>query len=163
MIAKTKTDDLRRRELAMIHMAAKKLFGDVSRGGDSRADYEDWLERRTERRASGKIVKAGKRSAGKLTANERATLVAYIREGGLIPERGRGGTGPDRPSSAQWGRIAALSRKMGWRGLEDERLRGFVRRTAKVDNPRFISRAQATKVISGLEKWVKSGGGDALP
>lgn len=136
-------------DLAMIHMAAKRLFGDVSKGSDTRDAYEDWLERHT-----------GKRSAGKLSAVERIELVKMLRREGLLPDRGRGGAGPtasgdDRPTSAQWAKIGGLARSMGWNGLEDEALRAFVRRTAKVSSPRFISRAQASQVILGLEEWLR--------
>jgi hypothetical protein len=45
---------------------------------------------------------------------------------------------------------------MGWgKGLEDQRLRSFVERTAKVQSTRFITRAQASKIITGLEQWVR--------
>ncbi len=133
----TKTSPKRRNnDLAMIHIAAKRLFGDVSKGGDGRDTYEDWLERHT-----------GKRSAGKLTAPERIELIKQLRRDGLIPERARGGIGQakdgaERPTSAQWAKIGGLARSMGWeKGLEDARLRTFV--------------AQASLVITGLEKWVR--------
>ncbi|PIE09006.1 MAG: hypothetical protein CSA73_00785 [Rhodobacterales bacterium] len=147
----TKTRPKRRNnDLAMIHIAAKRLFGDVSKGGDGRDAYENWLERHT-----------GKRSAGKLTAPERIELIKRLRRDGLIPERARGGIGQakdgaERPTSAQWAKIGGLARSMGWeKGLEDARLRTFVKRTAKVHSTRFITRAQASLVITGLEKWVR--------
>lgn len=144
-----KQSSKRRADLAMIHMAGKRLFGDVSKGGDGREDYEAWLEKLT-----------GKRSSGALNEAERAAAVRVLRREGLLPNRARGGVGrgvegQDRPTSAQWGRIAGLARSLGWSdGLEDNRLRAFVKRTAKVENPRFITRAQASKVINGLEVWV---------
>lgn len=136
-------------DMAIIHMAAKRLFGDVSRGGDGRAEYEDWLHRLT-----------GKRSAGKLTLDERIALIGRLRKDGLVPDRGRGGTGrtaggADRPTSAQWAKIGALSQAMGWRGLEDAALKSFVSRTAKVEGTRFLTRTQASAVILGLEEWVR--------
>lgn len=145
-----KTSPQRRNaDLATIHMGAKRLFGDVSKGGDGRDGYEDWLERHT-----------GKRSAGKLTTDQRIDLIKMMRKEGLVPDRKLGGTGPtasgqERPTSAQWAKIAVLGRSMGWaKGLEDERLRSFVKRTAKVSSTRFLSRVQASKVITGLENWV---------
>lgn len=144
-------------DLAMIHIAAKRLFGDVSRGGDGREAYEDWLELRT-----------GKRSAGKLTTKERIALVKQMRKDGLIPERQRGGigqtaAGAERPTSAQWAKIGGLARSIGWeKGLEDERLRSFVKRTAKVSSARFLSRTGASKVIMGLENWTRQGADDAM-
>lgn len=60
----------------------------------------------------------------------------------------------DRPSRSQLGEIERLALAFGWvDGLDDGRLAGFVRRTARVDSPRFLTRAQATSVISGLRKW----------
>lgn len=148
MAAKPAPNARRNGDLAMIHMAAKHLFGDTSRNGAGRADYEDWLEKRT-----------GKRSASKLTTDERIFLVKALRRDGLIPESGRGGAGrsvagDDRPTSAQWAKIGGLSRSMGWKGLEDPALKAFVTRTAKVSSTRFLTRAQASAVILGLEEWV---------
>lgn len=140
----------RKADLALIHMTGKALFGDVSRGGLGREEYEDWLE-----------VRTGKRSAADLDTGERIALLKAIRREGLLPERSRGGRGPtrdgrDRPTTQQWAKIAALGRSMGWQGgLEDKRLHGFVTRTVKVASPRFITRAQATAVITGLEAWAR--------
>lgn len=152
-----KTNDPRRRaDLATIHMAGKAQFGDVSRDGLGRDDYEDWLEGLT-----------GKRSAGKLTRDERITLVKHIRKQKMLPERPRkasaaqGGfgqttTGQNRPTKAQWNMIGGLARDLGWdQGLEDYRLRNFVKRTAKVSVPKFMTRKDASKVILGLEEWVR--------
>lgn len=158
MSAAKKTSPNRRNgDLAMIHIAAKRLFGDVSKSSDNREAYEDWLQKHT-----------GKRSAGKLTTNERIELIKVLRREKLIPDRRQGGAGQakdgsDRPTSAQWNKIGGLARAMGWNGLEDQRLRNFVERTAKVTSTRFITRQQATKVISGLEVWVhqKEGGDHA--
>lgn len=139
----------RNADLATIHIGAKALFGDVSKGGDGRDEYEAWLERHT-----------GKRSAGKLTTGQRIELIKMMRKDGLIPDRTPGGKGPtasgeERPTSSQWAKMAAIGRSIGWDdGLEDERLRSFVKRTAKVSSTRFLSRTQASKVIIGLENWV---------
>ncbi len=140
----------RNSDLAMIHIAAKRLFGDVSKGSDGRDAYEDWLELHT-----------GKRSSSKLTTPERIELIKKLRRDGLIPERERGGVGTaadgaERPTPAQWAKLGGLARSMGWeKGLEDARLRSFVTRTAKVHSTRFITRNQASKVIMGLEEWVR--------
>ncbi len=161
-MTQTKASPKRRNsDLAMIHMAAKRLFGDVSKGSDGREDYEDWLEEQT--RSDGK---EGKRSAGKLTTPERIALIKTLRRKGLIPERGRGGAGEDRPTSAQWGKIGGLARSMGWdKGLEDARLQAFVKRTTKTSSTRFLNRTQASKLITGLEEWVRQrseGADDAM-
>lgn len=58
---------------------------------------------------------------------------------------------------------------MGWeKGLEDARLQGYVQRTAKVANSRFLTRQKASDCIVGLEHWVaqrnaQQGPADALP
>lgn len=147
----TKTSPKRRAaDLAMIHIAAKRLFGDVSKGSPEREAYEDWLERLT-----------GKRSAGKLTTPERIELIKRLRRDSLIPEASRGGIGQtaggeERPTSAQWNKIGGLARSMGWEGgLEDKSLKKFVIRTAKVSSTRFLSRRQASQIILGLEEWVR--------
>lgn len=150
-MTKPKTSPERRKsDLAMIHIGAKRLFGDVSKGADGREAYEDWLELHT-----------GKRSAGKLTTGERIDLIKMMRKEGLIPDRNQGGygqtaSGEERPTAAQWRKIAALARTLGWeQGLEDARLRSFVERTAKISSSRFLNRSQATQVITGLEWWVR--------
>ncbi|MEM6727838.1 MAG: regulatory protein GemA [Pseudomonadota bacterium] len=153
-MADAKTSKSRRNaDLAAIHMGGKRTFGDVSKGGDGREAYEDFL-----------YVHTGKRSAGKLTTRERIDLLRTMRRHGMLPDRapggpGRGVAGDDRPTSAQWAKLAALGRSLGWeKGLEDERLRGFVIRTAKVSSTRFLTRAGATQVITGLEQWAREQG-----
>lgn len=152
MAAKRAQNPRRNGDLAMIHMAAKRLFGETSPGSDGRDAYENWLERHT-----------GKRSAGRLTKDERIAFVKLLRREGLIPESGRGGTGrtaagADRPTSSQWAKIGGLSRSMGWNGLEDPALKAFVTRTAKVASTRFLTRQQASAVILGLEEWLRQRG-----
>lgn len=66
----------------------------------------------------------------------------------------RGGAGWGRPTDTQWAEIERLALRMGWSGLDDEALRGFVRRTCEVEDARFITRGQATAIISGLRRWV---------
>jgi len=62
--------------------------------------------------------------------------------------------GEERPTSAQWAKIAAVGAAIGWQdGLEDERLRSFVKRTAKVSSTKFLEPHKASKVIMGLENW----------
>ena len=68
------------------------------------------------------------------------------------PPRGSAGWG--RPTDTQWAEIERLALRMGWSGLDDGALRGFVRRTCEVEDARFITRGQATAVISGLRRWL---------
>lgn len=151
-------DPRRNADLATIHITAKTLFGDVSKGGDGRDDYEAWMTRRT-----------GKASAGKLTRQERIDLIAALRKEGLVPDgRGKGGrgetvAGEERPTRAQWGRIGGLARGLGWDGgLEDPRLKAFVKRTAKLSSTRFLTKVDATSIILGLQKMAAGGQDDAM-
>jgi hypothetical protein len=66
----------------------------------------------------------------------------------------KGGAGWGRPTDTQWAEIERLALRMGWSGLDDGALRGFVRRTCDVADARFLTRAQATAVILGLRRWV---------
>lgn len=69
----------------------------------------------------------------------------------------RGGTGWGRPTEAQLATIERLAVAMD---LSDAALTGFVRRTTHVDDVRFLTRAQASQVITGLERWATSRGAD---
>jgi hypothetical protein len=144
-ILEQSNDPHRRSDLAKIHMTAKALFGDVSKGGLGRSDYEDWLEKYT-----------GKRSAAHLSKTARFAFLKRLRREGIVPaKKAQGGKGADRPTSSQWAYIAKLARELGWQdGLEDARLQGFVERTAKISSARFLKRSDATKVINGLEVWL---------
>ena len=142
----------RNKQLAAIHIAAARLFGDVSKKGEGRELYEDWLERL-----------GGVRSAGLLDDAGRKAVIAHLRAQNLLPERkfkstggaGLSASGEARPTRRQWNKIGGMARDMGWdEGLEDARLAGFVKRTAKVDLVRFLTRRQASQVIVGLERWL---------
>lgn len=151
MPAASKSSPRRNADLAMIHMAGKTLFGDVSKGGDGRTDYEAWLKNKT-----------GKSSAGKLTTPERIELIKSLRRDGLIKDRapagrGRTASGELRPTPDQWARIAQLSKRVGMGAdLRCSRIQAFIEKTAKVQSARFITRTQASDVIVGLERWEKS-------
>lgn len=67
----------------------------------------------------------------------------------------RNGLRADRPTNSQWAALERWAERIGWGGLDDERLRGFVRRTAGVSDVRFLTRAQATQVITGLKRWAQ--------
>lgn len=72
----------------------------------------------------------------------------------------RGGVGFGRPTQGQIAEIERLALAMGWSGLDDGALRGFIRRTCAVDDLRFMTKAQATGVITGLRRWKESRKGD---
>ncbi|MEW5885533.1 MAG: phage protein GemA/Gp16 family protein [Pseudomonadota bacterium] len=67
----------------------------------------------------------------------------------------KSGTGWMRPTPQQVAEVERLALAMGWfGGLDDEALRGFVRRTCAVDDVRFVTRLQATALIAGLRRWL---------
>ena len=58
------------------------------------------------------------------------------------------------PTRWQLATIERLAFDHGWDGgLDDPKLAAFVRRTAKTDNPRWLTRSMASAVISGLRRW----------
>lgn len=87
-------------------------------------------------------------------------MLAHWRGRGVLPYPARGGGGQgggERPSALQWRELERLAQAMGWPlGLEDEGLRGFVRRTTGLDGTRFLSARQASAVITGLRRWLAS-------
>lgn len=122
--------------LARYHVLAKKQFGQDE---ETRRAH---LERHT-----------GQRSAADCTD---AQLTAVANAMAAEQDSAIGGIGLDRPTKPQWARLAALSRARGWDGLDDARLKGFIRRTAKVAAARFLTRELISKVIMGLENWADS-------
>lgn len=126
----------RRNLLAQIHLGAKRL-------GLSEDQYRGWLEQST-----------GKRSCRDLNDKQLAHLAAALRKHGAADGGQRGGTSIDRPTDKQWDKLAAMSRRMGWNGLEDSRLATFVKRVVKVEAPRFLTRQQMSHVLVGLERWM---------
>lgn len=77
---------------------------------------------------------------------------------GIPGQMPRGGIRLDRPTPSQLAALERLALAMGWDGLDDARVAGFVRRTATVDNIRFLSRANATACIAGLTRWARQRG-----
>lgn len=132
------TATTRRTLLAMIHAARRTLALDEDA-------YRGLLERLT-----------GKRSCRDLNGAELQRVVDHFRADGAIPERSHspypGGSGEldDRPTDTQWGTINFLAAEAGYTGLDDPRFADFLRRTAHVDSARFLDRARASDVISGL-------------
>jgi hypothetical protein len=58
-----------------------------------------------------------------------------------------------RPTQRQWAMLDELARRMGWEGVRDERLRGFVARTTSCHAPEALTRRQASTCITGLLRW----------
>lgn len=129
---------------AMVHMGAKRM-------GMDEQTRRAWMEKHT-----------GKRSCTDCTDAEMARLCDLLRAAGALDD-GRplgkadtGGKGFDRPTRAQWIKLKVLCEQRGWHGgIDDPAFAAFVRRIAKVDNPRFLTRTGVRAVIIGLEKWIE--------
>ena len=53
-------------------------------------------------------------------------------------------------------KLKVLCKKRGWPdGIDDPGFSTFVRRVAKVDNPRFLTKNGVRAVILGLERWIE--------
>ncbi len=132
------TSSTRRALLAMIHAARRALALDDE-------SYRALLERLT-----------GKRSCSDMTYQELQLVVDHFRVQGAIEQRAGahfpGGSGEfdNRPTSAQMGTIERLASAAGYASLDDSRFTRFLLRTAQVDSIRFLHRARASRVISGL-------------
>ena len=132
-------NDARRKLLALAHMAAARLGLD-----------ED--ERRDVQREVGGAASCRDMSDASL----RKLLWHYKRLGADIFVPGPATAElKNRPTAAQMREIERLSFAMGWDGLEDARLSGFVKRTARVEAARFLTRRGATRVILGLSAWLR--------
>ncbi|WP_205617301.1 regulatory protein GemA [Pelomicrobium methylotrophicum] len=132
-------DARRRRLIAQAHLAAKQA-GCV--------DEED-------RRAVQRIV-TGKSSCLDMTVAELVRLIDHWGKLGAqvrasAPEAAQA---PGMVTRWQLATIERLAWEMGWDdGLEDARLVAFLRRTARVDAARWLTREAASSVISGLSRW----------
>lgn len=128
--------------IAMVHIAKARMNMDDE-------TYRDWLDKNT-----------GKRSSAALTVAQLLALVKTLRDGGYLeepPVRAKviAGKGANRPTQAQWNTARGLVKKIGLDGeLDGEAFASFVRRVAKVDSPRFLTRATMAHVLIGLEKWL---------
>ncbi|EBQ9987694.1 hypothetical protein DSF30_13725 [Salmonella enterica subsp. enterica serovar Oranienburg] len=58
-----------------------------------------------------------------------------------------------RPTPRQWAMLNELALRMGWSGVRDERLRGFMARTTACTAPEALTRRQASACITGLLRW----------
>jgi len=135
----TVMDARRKRLIAQAHLAAKQA-GCV--------DDED-------RRAVQMMV-TGKASCSDMTVAELVRLIDHWRAAGAdvrasAPECARA---PGMVTRWQLATIERLAWALGWSGLEDPRLRTFVKRTAKVDSLQWLTRPAASDVINGLRRWL---------
>ncbi|MDD3938024.1 regulatory protein GemA [Rhodoferax sp.] len=93
-----------------------------------------------------------------------AQLVAWCwelkRRGAVIgiPVPAQVANHPMGPTDWQLVSIERAAVALGFdKGWADGRLRAFCARTVGVDAPQFLSRADATKVLTGLHRWQASG------
>lgn len=135
--------------LGRVHQGTARLFG-----REDRAAHEAFV-----------LAHTGKRSCRDCTAAELRDLIRALIDRGALAARAHrvtppaairqpGGLGPDRPTPRQWAFILDLAKARGWdEGLEDPRLSAFIRRTVFVDALRFLTREDASQVITGLKRW----------
>jgi hypothetical protein len=130
----------------LVHKGALMKFGCLPRDEQDVA-YRDWLAMRT-----------GQRSCKGLTEWQLAALVRELKQDGSLVDYRPGGTAPNRPTDAQWRKLAALCRALNWpSGLDDPALDTFCQRTVHVSNARFLTKPLISQVITGLEKWIAGG------
>lgn len=128
---------------ALIHMGAARL------GYADEADYRGWL-----------LELIGRCSLKECNDAELASIATTLRACGALenpriaPVQGGKGNG-ERPSRAQWARADSLCRQLGLSGCDDPGFAAFVQRTARLDHPRFLTKATMSKVLTGLERWLK--------
>lgn len=131
------------RLLGMIHVAVKHLAWDDG-------VYRAWLEKQT-----------GHASCKDCSDRQLSLVADLLRDMGaldkLAPVKGTGGSGPDRPTQAQWRCVVKLSKDCGLSGsLEDPGLATLCNRVAKIANPRFLDRHGVHALITALERWAAS-------
>lgn len=104
----------------------------------------------------------GKPSCRDMTENQLKQVAWHLKRLGAdigIPGQPlRGGNRWDRPTRPQLTEIERLALRFGWeQGLDDPSLLAFIQRTAKVDAVRFLTKRQASDVITGLRRWANQG------
>lgn len=104
---------------------------------------------------------AGKESLKDFTDAELLAWCWQLKEWGAnigIPLlHGAPAVSRDRPTRAQWATIERLAAAIG---IEKAALAAFVRRTTGLDDPRFMTRRDASYIISGLTRWAQGRGID---
>lgn len=91
-------------------------------------DYRAWLKKRT-----------GRESCDDLTDAELAALCDWL-----------------KGTPAQFRKVYALAREIGFTGFDDPGFRTFTERITKETEPRLLSRLQLIYLIAGLQNWLKS-------
>jgi hypothetical protein len=130
----------------LIHKGAGVKFGCLPADERDTA-YRDWL-----------LMRTGQRSCKGLTDAQMSALVSELKRDGYLSDYRPGGKAPERPTDAQWRKLAALCKARGWQGgLDDHALDAFCQRTTHVAKARFLTKPLISKVITGLERWIEGG------
>lgn len=129
---------MRNKHISMVHIAKHKL-------GLNDETYRAWLLKNT-----------GKSSCKDLSDHELTVLVSALRSNGALddaPFNAHTVRAADKPTPAQWGKMETLARQIGFDDVISPPFCNWVKNTAKVDNPRFLSKQGISDVIAGLERW----------
>jgi hypothetical protein len=131
--------DQRKTLLGLAHKAAKQLAWD-----------EDF--RREQQQAI-----TGKYSCKDMSDAQLRRWLYHLKKLGaniFVPSPDTTGGDADRPTANQLAEIEKLSAEKGFNaGLDDPGLIKFIHHTARVSHPRFLTRKQASQVITGLRNW----------
>ncbi|MBE8578628.1 regulatory protein GemA [Vibrio sp. OPT18] len=136
----------RKGHYAMIHKGVNALLKERM-GYTDDDEYRNYL-----------AMTIGKTSCKEMSDEELVQVVINLRNEGYLDHPKRpGGSNSDRPTSAQWAKLAALSKERGWKALEDDRLDAFVERTTGLKKTRWLTGTKISEVILGLERWLAGG------
>ena len=96
-----------------------------------------------------------KSSCKEMTFTELQSVITLLREQGYLTITKPPSTIPNgnKPTDAQWRKLAALAYAKGWSGLKDPALTAFVQRTTHVSKIKLLTRQLISDAITGLEKW----------
>lgn len=110
-------------------------------------------------------VQTGKQHISDLSKVEAIRVIDYLE--GLTSRAGRrtsqavGGAAPRATNKQLW-KIDQLAKALGWED-NPKRVKGFIKKYAGVDNPEWLTKAQAWRVIEGLKALLakQENGGDS--
>ncbi len=106
-------------------------------------------------RRAAQVAVTGKASCAEMTEAELARLIQHWNKlGSGVTARAPEGDAPGMATRWQLATLERLALEMGWTdGLDDARLIGFIKHTARVERPQWLTRQDCTRVISGLARW----------
>ncbi|HRD34603.1 MAG TPA: DUF1018 domain-containing protein [Rhodocyclaceae bacterium] len=109
------------------------------------------------------LSQTGKTSCREMSFEQLSRLADCLErliQGKALPEgaqvdRAKGlARGAPMPTERQWTALEGLARRASWSGLKDFRLLAFARHTVKVADLGEMTRAEASKVITGLTRML---------